>query len=179
MIMPMAWVRLEIPEKQATNAMYAGDFAIPYDTLDIGLRLIAATLIGIVLGLERMLRGKPTGMRTLGLVSFAAALVTLATMHAPGVMENTDALARVLQGVDQGVLVGIGFLGGGILLRDSETRRVFNLTSAAEVWAVAAMGLATAVAPWAIVGLAIVIFGLLMVALRALEHRLHLKNDDD
>lgn len=158
--------------------MYAGNFAIPYDTLDIALRLIAATLVGIALGLERMLRGKPTGMRTLGLVSFAGALVTLATIHAPGVRENADALARVLQGVDQGVLVGIGFLGGGILLRDPETRRVFNLTSAAEVWAVAAMGLATAIAPWVIVGLAIIIFGLLMVTLRTLEHRFHLKGDD-
>jgi putative Mg2+ transporter-C (MgtC) family protein len=51
--------------------MYAGNFAIPFDTLDIGLRLLAATLIGVGLGLERILRGKPTGMRTLGLVSFA------------------------------------------------------------------------------------------------------------
>ena len=63
--------------------MYAGNFAIPYDALDIGLRLVAATLIGMCLGLERMLRGKPTGMRTLGLVSFAAALVTLSLIHVP------------------------------------------------------------------------------------------------
>jgi len=52
-------------------------------------------------------------------------------------------LGRVLQGAVQGVLVGVGFLGGGILLRDTDTHKVFNLTSAAEVWAVAAMGLAT------------------------------------
>ena len=156
--------------------MYAGNFAIPYDTLDIALRLIAASLIGMVLGLERVLRGKPTGIRTLGLVAFAAALVTLATMHAKGIMENTDALARVLQGVDQGVLVGIGFLGGGILLRDEKSHRVFNLTSAAEVWAVAAMGLATAVAPWAIVGLAIVVFAIRMIAFRAIEDKFRLKD---
>ena len=66
------------------NGMYAGNFAIPYDTLDIGLSLMAATVIGVVLGLGLMPRGKPTGMRTLGLVSFAAALVTLAAMHARG-----------------------------------------------------------------------------------------------
>ncbi|HEY0265611.1 MAG TPA: MgtC/SapB family protein, partial [Rhizomicrobium sp.] len=78
--------------------MYPGNFAIPYDTLDIGLRLIAATLIGMALGWERLLRGKPTGIRTLGLVSFAAALVTLSTMHAKGILDDTDALARVLQG---------------------------------------------------------------------------------
>jgi putative Mg2+ transporter-C (MgtC) family protein len=89
--------------------MYAGNFAIPFDTLDIGLRLVVATLIGMVLGLERILRGKPTGIRTLGLVSFAAALVTLSTTHAKGILDSTDALARVLQGVDQGVLVGSAF----------------------------------------------------------------------
>jgi len=158
--------------------MYAGSFAIPYDTLDVGLRLLAATLIGIVLGWERLLRGKPTGIRTLGLVSFAAALVTLSAMHAPGIVGHSDALSRVLQGVDQGVLVGIGFLGGGIILRDLEQHKVRNLTTAAEVWAVAAMGLAAAVAPWAIVGLGVVIFVVLVVVLRMLEVTFHLKDHD-
>lgn len=156
--------------------MYAGNFAIPYDALDVALRLFAATLIGVGLGWERLLRGKPTGIRTLGLVSFAAALVTLSVMHAKGIVDNPDGLGRVLQGVTQGVLVGIGFLGGGILLREPEQHRVLNLTSAAEVWAVAAMGLATAVAPWAIVALGLFIFILLMVGLRMLEVKFHLKD---
>jgi putative Mg2+ transporter-C (MgtC) family protein len=78
--------------------------------------------------------------------------------------------------VIQGVLGGIGFLGGGILLRDTEQHKVFNLTSAAEVWAVAGMGLATAVAPWAIVGLGLIIFILLVVGLRMLELKFHLKD---
>ncbi len=156
--------------------MYAGNFAIPFDTLDIGLRLLAATMIGMGLGLERILRGKPTGMRTLGLVAFAAALVTLATMHAKGIMDAPDAFARVLQGALQGILVGIGFLGGGILMKDLPNHKVYNLTSAAEVWAVAAMGLATAVAPWVMVGLAVVIFILLMTVLRILEDKFHLKD---
>ena len=156
--------------------MYAGNFAIPYDTLDIALRLLAATMIGMGLGLERLLRGKPTGIRTLGLVSFAAALVTLAAMHARSVAESADAVSRVLQGAVQGVLVGIGFLGGGILLKDLQQHKVFNLTLAAEVWAVAAMGLATAVAPWAIVGLAVAIFILLMIVLRIIEVKFKLKD---
>ena len=156
--------------------MYAGNFAIPYDALDVGLRLLAATLIGVGLGWERPLRGKPTGIRTLGLVSFAAALVALSAIHAKGIVDNPDGLSRVLQGVVQGVLVGIGFLGGGILLRDPEQHRVYNLTSAAEVWAVAGMGLASAIAPWAIVGLGLAIFILLMVGLRMLEQKLDLKD---
>ncbi len=158
--------------------MSLGSFAIPYDALDVALRLLAATLIGIGLGWERLLRGKPTGIRTLGLVSFAAALVTLSVMHAKGIMDNPDGLGRVLQGAVQGVLVGIGFLGGGILLRDPSQHRVYNLTSAAEVWAVAGMGLATAVAPWAIIGLGLVIFILLMVGLRMLEVKFQLKDHD-
>jgi putative Mg2+ transporter-C (MgtC) family protein len=76
----------------------------------------------------------------------------------------------------QGVLGGIGFLGGGILLRDSTSHKVYNLTSAAEVWAVAAMGLATAMAPWAIVGLGLGIFILLMVGLGVLEQKFKLKD---
>jgi putative Mg2+ transporter-C (MgtC) family protein len=158
--------------------MYAGNFAIPYDSLAIILRLLAATAIGMALGWERMLRGKPTGIRTLGLVSFAAALVTLSTTHIPSIMSTPDALARVIQGLVQGVLVGIGFLGGGVVMRDIQQHKVFNLTTAAEVWAVAAMGLATAIAPWAVVGIGALIFVMLIVVLRILEEKFHLKEHD-
>ena len=156
--------------------MNGGNFAIPYDALDVALRLVAATLIGTGLGLERLLRGKPTGIRTLGLVSFAAALVALSVMHAKGIVDSPEGTGRVLQGAVQGVLVGIGFLGGGVVLRDIQLHRVYNLTSAAEVWAVAGMGLATAVAPWAIVGLGLAIFVLLMIGLRMVEQRFNLKD---
>src|ERR1700761_5571557 len=118
------------------QGMYPGNFAIPFDTLDIVLRLLAATMIGMALGLERALRGKPTGMRTLGLVSFGAALVAIGTTHAREIAGSQEAFARVLQGVDQGVLVGIGFLGGGVILRDPSGLKVYNLTTAAEVWAI-------------------------------------------
>ena len=146
------------------------------DYLEIVLRLTASVFVGGLIGLDRNLHGKPTGIRTLGLVSFAAALVTLSLTHVPDIEGNGEALARVLQGTVQGVLVGIGFLGGGILLRDLENHKVFNLTSAAEVWAVAAMGLATACAPWAIVGLGVVIFIVVMVLLRMIEMKFHLKD---
>src|SRR4051812_37688520 len=143
------------------------------------LRLLAATGLGMAMGLERFLRRKPTGIRTLGLVGFGAALVTLATANAPGVQGSVDALSRVLQGVDQGVLVGIGFLGGGIILRHKDTDHVKNLTTAAEVWVIAALGLATAVAPWKLIGFSYAILVVMMVALRFLEDRLHLKLTHD
>jgi putative Mg2+ transporter-C (MgtC) family protein len=83
----------------------------------------------------------------------------------------------VLQGVDQGVLVGIGFLGGGIILRDMAARKVKNLTTAAEVWAIAALGLATAVAPWNLIAQSYVILVVVIVVLRIFEKRLHLKDE--
>ena len=70
----------------------------------------------------------------------------------------------------------LGFLGAGIMSRNEQTHQVFNLTTAAEVWAVAAMGLATAVAPWVMVGLAVTIFIILIVVLRVLEVWFHLKD---
>jgi putative Mg2+ transporter-C (MgtC) family protein len=142
-----------------------------HDTdLDVALRLAFAAALGVAFGLERALRGKPTGMRTLGLVSFTAALVTLGTAHAPGIISSTDALSRILQGVDQGVLVGVGFLGAGIILRDMGERKIINVTTAAQVWAVAAMGLTSAVAPWPLIGIAVGIMFVLVVVCRALEY---------
>ncbi|HEY0566716.1 MAG TPA: MgtC/SapB family protein, partial [Xanthobacteraceae bacterium] len=69
--------------------------------LDILLRLGFATLAGMAVGLNRDLQNKPTGMRTLGLVSLGAALVTLATIDFGRISDNADALSRVVQGVIQ------------------------------------------------------------------------------
>jgi putative Mg2+ transporter-C (MgtC) family protein len=73
------------------------------DTLEIALRLGAATLAGVVLGVNRDLHGKPTGVRTLGLVCLGSALAVL-SIHA---VTGTDA-SRVIQGI----VTGVGFLGG-------------------------------------------------------------------
>jgi putative Mg2+ transporter-C (MgtC) family protein len=154
--------------------MEPGSFLLSPDARDVALRLLTAAGIGMLMGLERLLRDKPVGMRTLGLVSFVAALVTLSLTHAAMVPGNPEALSRVFQGVVQGVLVGVGFLGSGVIVRDAVT--VHNLTTAAEVWAAAGIGLASAVAPWGIVGLGAAIFLLLIVVFRVLEKRFHLKD---
>ena len=76
------------------------------DTLDIALRLCAATLVGIVLGLNRDLHGKPTGVRTLGILCLGSAVAVL-SIHA---VTGTDA-SRVIQGI----VTGVGFLGAGVI----------------------------------------------------------------
>ncbi len=133
-----------------------GDFA------DILLRLLIATLVGGIIGLNRDLHGKETGVRTLGLVSLGAALIGVACTHASLVIGNADAISRIAQGVIQGVLTGIGFLGAGVIVRDTDSSRVRNLTTAATVWTTAVLGIACGLGPLRIVGAGAVLTLLLL-----------------
>ena len=121
------------------------------DALDVLLRLVAASLVGMVLGLNRDLKGKPTGARTLALVSLGAALVAVSTVHYPGMGDHPDAMSRILQGIIQGVMTGVGFIGAGVIFRGREPEGVRNLTTAATVWVTAALGVACALAAWEVV----------------------------
>jgi putative Mg2+ transporter-C (MgtC) family protein len=112
------------------------------DLFDVAIRLALATLAGGALGLNRDLRGKPTGVRTLGLVGLASAMVVMAV--AP---TDSAAASRVIQGI----VTGIGFLGAGVILRNEVGKRVHGLTTAACVWLTACIGSACAVAEWQLV----------------------------
>jgi putative Mg2+ transporter-C (MgtC) family protein len=118
------------------------------DWFDPALRLLVATMTGMVLGLNRDLEGKPLGARTLGLVGMSSALVALTVTGIPAIAQSPDALGRVIQGVVVGALTGIGFLGSGVILRHPEKGTVENLTTAATIWATAALGIACALASW-------------------------------
>jgi putative Mg2+ transporter-C (MgtC) family protein len=118
------------------------------DTTDILLRLGAAAAVGMLIGINRDLQNKPIGMRTLGLVSLGAAVAAVSAIQVNGMAENPDALSRVMQGVIQGVMAGISFIGAGVILRDSEARTVEGLTTAATVWVAAALGIACGLAAW-------------------------------
>ncbi len=115
------------------------------------VRLLVAVACGVMIGFNRDLKGKPTGMRTLGLVSLGACLVSLAALEDPAWRDEPDALSRVVQGVLQGVLTGVGFLGAGVILKDTGDQRVHGLTTAATVWLTAALGLACALAQWPLI----------------------------
>jgi putative Mg2+ transporter-C (MgtC) family protein len=128
------------------------------------LRLGAATLAGMIIGLNRDLKGKPTGVRTLGLVGLGTALVTVGTIEYASLALHPDALSRVVQGLIQGVLTGIGFIGAGAILRDREQREIEGLTTAASVWVTAAAGIVCGLANWPLVTIAVVMtLGLLVM----------------
>jgi putative Mg2+ transporter-C (MgtC) family protein len=132
---------------------------------EIAARLGMAALGGGVIGLNRDFANKPIGTRTLGLVSLGAAVVTLAAIQVPGIAENPDAMSRVVQGIVQGVMAGISFIGAGVILRDAQAKTIEGLTTASTVWLTAALGIACGLAAWwtVLIGCAIALALLLAV----------------
>lgn len=139
--------------------------------LDIGLRLGAATAVGVIIGVNRDLKEKPAGMRTLGLVALGAAVIALAAIQYDGMVGHPDALSRVIQGVLQGIMTGVGFIGAGAILRDAQAQRIEGVTTAASVWVTAALAVACAFAAWRIVVIGLALTLILLVVFAWFEKR--------
>jgi putative Mg2+ transporter-C (MgtC) family protein len=99
------------------------------------VRLAVAAALGALMGWERELAHKPAGLRTYILVAVGAALFLLVPQQMGVPLEH---LSRVMQGL----VVGIGFLGAGTILKLTEERTVHGLTTAAGIWMTAAVGMA-------------------------------------
>ena len=127
---------------------------------DVIGRLLAAMVAGFVLGVNRDLRGKAAGVRTHGLVAIGASLVTIISMEVASVgAYDPNAIARVVQGI----ITGIGFIGGGVILKLPEHRTVQGLTTAASVWIAACLGISFGAGMWrtAVFGLVLTMLALL------------------
>ncbi|NTX11656.1 MgtC/SapB family protein [Myxococcus sp. CA056] len=135
----------------------------------IALRLGVAALLGAVLGLERELRGQAAGLRTHILVSLGACLFTLASVFVEWTLggDSPDGSRADVSRIASQVVVGIGFLGAGAIIRDQG--QVKGLTTAANLWLTASVGLATGMGfHWA-AGTTVVIAFLALAGLRPLE----------
>jgi len=140
-----------------------------FDIVDVAWRLGAAVVVRMLIGLNRDLANKPIGMRTLGLVSLGAAIVAVSTVHYSNLADHPDALSRVVQGIIQGIMAGIGFIGAGVILRDTKEKTVKGLTTAATVWVTAALGIACGLAAWQIVVMSVALAVFLLVGVAKLE----------
>jgi putative Mg2+ transporter-C (MgtC) family protein len=98
-------------------------------------RMGEALLLGALIGWDRERRDAEAGLRTHMLVSLGAALFVLICLETG---MDDDQLSRVVQGL----VSGIGFLGAGAVLKDQEEGRIHGLTTAAGIWATAAVGMA-------------------------------------
>ena len=100
------------------------------------LRFLLAVALGAVIGYQRERVGKAAGVRTQILVSSGAGLFTLASIYGFG------GAAVDISRVAAAVVVGVGFIGGGVIFRGERGEEVAGLTTAATIWMTAAIGLA-------------------------------------
>ena len=140
------------------------------DWIDIAIRLGIATFIGAAIGLDRHLRGKQTGIRTLGIVALGSALAVVAAMNlgAAGA-EQAAAVSRVVQGI----VTGIGFLGAGVIVRSLGGQTIRGLTTAACIWLTAAIGILCGLGAWPEVAIALPLAFIVLTFGGPIEKALH------
>jgi len=109
--------------------------------LQVIIRLTLSLVLGGLIGLERQFHRRSAGLRTHILVCVGSCLIMLTSMYIFDIYKraaNVDP-SRIASGV----ITGIGFLGAGAIMREREKDAVKGLTTAASLWVVAAIGLAT------------------------------------
>ena len=131
-------------------------------------RLLLAGVLGGSVGAERELHGQPAGLRMHTLLAIGACLFTLVSAYGFGRAAEPSRVASQ-------VVAGIGFLGGGAIVRHG--LRVRKLTAAASIWAAASTGVAVGVGSYLLaVGGTVMIIGTLC-GLRALDRHLWLRSE--
>lgn len=102
--------------------------------LVIASKLMVAAVLGALIGYDRERHGRDVGIRTYAAVCIGAALFTSIAGH----LEDVAATSRIVANV----VMGIGFLGAGIVYKDSGSGYSKGLTTAATIWCTAAIGVA-------------------------------------
>jgi putative Mg2+ transporter-C (MgtC) family protein len=138
----------------------------------VALRLLMAVVLGGLVGYERESRDSSAGLRTHMLVALGAALFVMVPEQAG--MEQAD-LSRVLQGV----ISGIGFLGAGAVLKMSHDNRIRGLTTAASIWATAAIGVTVGMGREATAIMSTVLTLVILAVLLKVEKRIKRKSQDE
>jgi putative Mg2+ transporter-C (MgtC) family protein len=130
--------------------------------IEATLRLLLAVGLGAGIGYQRERAGKAAGLRTLILVAAGAALFTVVSVFGFGA-EGVD-ISRVAAGV----VVGVGFIGAGVILRGQREEEVAGLTTAATIWVTAGVGLAAGAGMYlvAVIAAAVIVGILLLPKIR-------------
>jgi putative Mg2+ transporter-C (MgtC) family protein len=135
------------------------------EVVEVALRLVSAVVVGCAVGLNRDLHGKPTGVRTLGLVCLGSAIAVLIVSASPDI----NATSRVIQGL----VTGVGFLGAGVIIHAHISGHVHGLTTAACAWLTACIGAACGAGQWTILAVSVPLIFVILIFGGPLEKRLH------
>ncbi len=137
--------------------------------ISLVIRVLSSVLLGFAIGLEREMTNKYAGLRTNILVCLGACLFTVISIYGfPEVSVTGDELGtRDTARVAAQVVTGIGFIGGGTVLRHGAT--VFGLTTAATLWVSASIGMACGAGMYGLAITATVLSILVLVSVRLFE----------
>lgn len=136
------------------------DMVMFYQNFEFLIKMVLATVMGVIIGFERKSRNKGAGIRTHAIVSLASALMMIVSKYGFFDIVEYDAARVAAQ-----VVSGIGFLGTGLIF--IKNNAVNGLTTAAGIWATAGIGLAMGAGLYAVA-----IFGtLLIVIIQILMHK--------
>jgi len=150
----------------ALSSVLQHDFAAP-EPLDIArvlVRLVLAMALAAAIGVERELRGTTAGLRTHMLLALGVATIVTGAMEAG---MSSDTVGRVLQGV----LAGVGFIGGGAILKEDRKQVVKGLTTAASLWATAGIAAAAALGSGVVAVAATILALVILYVLWQVERR--------
>jgi putative Mg2+ transporter-C (MgtC) family protein len=141
------------------------------NTASIAFRLILSIILCGAIGMERGLRNRPAGFMTYLLVGCGSALIMITNQYIATIYTNVDPTRMASQ-----VVSGIGFLGAGTIITTSKNE-IRGLTTAAGLWAAAAVGLAVGIGFYggAILGSIFIIFSLMYLKKIDLYIKTHAK----
>lgn len=131
----------------------------------IVIRLIAAVLLGSIIGFERERAGKAAGLRTHILVTLGTCVFVLACSSFG---MSSEGLSRVIQGI----VTGIGFIGAGSILKLNEARDIQGLTTAAGIWMTSAIGVAVGLGTLGLAMLGAILTVIILALLGQIDHRI-------
>jgi putative Mg2+ transporter-C (MgtC) family protein len=142
--------------------------------IDFIVRLLLAAGLGAALGLEREMRRKPAGLRTNMLIAIGSALFSLISIEMARQGGSSDRIAA-------NILTGVGFLGGGAILRSG--MNVVGMTTAATIWVNAAIGMAAGVGETMLAvsatGITLMVLGVLPPIERYFDRRIGIPDRSD
>jgi putative Mg2+ transporter-C (MgtC) family protein len=133
------------------------------------IKLLVALVLGGIIGAERERHKKAAGLRTLILISVGSALFTILSLKIVG--PGGDSPSRIAANI----VVGIGFLGAGVILE--ERGRVVGLTTAATIWVSAAIGMAAGVGEFILAGATALLVMIVLLLFTRLEDYLEISTE--
>ena len=128
---------------------------------EIITKMIVAAILGLAVGLEREWHNKPAGIRTHALVCLGAAIFTVVSIYFIGAQDPSR--------IASGIVTGIGFLGAGMIFHSRDIVR--GLTTAAELWCLAGIGIAVGIGMYMVSFVATIIVLTILVVGRLFEIR--------